>query len=268
VAITTAVVVPHPPLLIPELGRDDSPALGDLRSACLRAVTVALERADALLLVGGGPAWSRAAPGAVASFAPYGAAVEVALPVAAGGGRDWLDPDRLAAALPRGLSTPRPLLELPLSLAVAAWLLAASGQVVPGLAALAVPAALDPTTAAALGRALAALADSAGRVSLLAMGDLSARRTPAAPGAFHPAAAEFDQRAAQAIRDAAPSRLLALDPALAARLRVAGLVSLQVLAGALAANGPMGGAARYRGEVLYEDAPYGVGYLVATLRSP
>jgi hypothetical protein len=259
VAITTAVVVPHPPLLIPELGRGHSPGLGELRSACLRAVEVALAGADALLLVGGGPAWGRAAPGAAGSFAPYGAAVDVFLPVACRHGRDWLDHDRLAAALPRTLSTPGRLVELPLSLAVAAWLLAAAGQVVPRLAAFAVPAVLDPTAAAALGRTLASAAESAGTVSLLAAGDLSACRTPAAPGAFHPLAAEFDQRVGQAIRDAAPSRLLALDPGLAARLGVGGLVPLQVLAGALAQAGPM------RGEVLYEDAPCGVGYLVATL---
>jgi hypothetical protein len=39
-------------------------------------------------------------------------------------------------------------------------------------------------------------------------------------------------------------------------------VPLQVLAGALA------DAARPRGQVLYDDAPYGVGYLVGVLTTP
>ncbi|HZD02957.1 MAG TPA: hypothetical protein VFA46_23020, partial [Actinomycetes bacterium] len=140
------------------------------------------------------------------------------------------------------------------------WLLAATGRVVPRLAALAVPAALAGSRAAALGRTLALTTDAGGRVSLLAMGDLSARRTPAAPGTFHPGAAGFDQLVGQAIRDGAPCRLLSLDPALAAALGVAGLASLQVLAGALERAGAV------QGEVLYEGAPYGVGYLVGVLR--
>ena len=82
---------------------------------------------------------------------------------------------------------------------------------------------------------------------------------------------------------AEPERLLDLDPARAADLLVAGRVPLQVLAGAFAhapaapgqgrgAPGPAGrdriaheAPPALRGQVLYEDAPYGVGYLVALL---
>lgn len=260
--IVAAAVVPHPPLLVAGLGRDDSPALGELRSACRRAVEGIVGEAGALLLVGGGPEWALAPLGASASFAPYGAAVEVALPtLAAAPGGGWLDLDRLAEALPDSIPAPDLLQELPLSLAVAAWLLAEAGQAVPPLAALTVPDSLAGARAAALGRALAVEQPSAGgKVGLLAMGDLSARRTPMAPAAFHPGAAAFDLLVGQAVREGAPSRLLDLDPALAAVLRVAGLVTLQVLAGALERAG------RVRGEVLYEDAPYGVGYLVGVLR--
>ncbi|MGH3381207.1 MAG: rRNA adenine N-6-methyltransferase family protein, partial [Actinoallomurus sp.] len=54
-------------------------------------------------------------------------------------------------------------------------------------------------------------------------------------------------------------RLIAieLDPALAAELRAAGRPPWQVLAGA-ARDG------RYAGEILADEAPYGVGYLVAS----
>jgi hypothetical protein len=53
-----------------------------------------------------------------------------------------------------------------------------------------------------------------------------------------------------------------LDLALAAELRVGGRVPLQVLAGAFE------GAARASGRILYDDAPYGVGYLVGVLTAP
>jgi hypothetical protein len=259
--ISVAAVLPHPPLLLPELGRGDPAELGELRSACLRAVEAALAQADALLLVGGGPVGALAAPGAAGSFAPFGADVKVSLPdTPARNGHGWPDLDRLARELPGNLSAAGPLAELPLSLAVAAWLLGASGHATPRLAALALPAALGGAEAAALGRALALAAEPAGRVCLLAMGDLSARRTPRAPAAFHPGAAGFDQQVGRAVRDGAPRRLLDLDPALAATLAVGGLAPLQVLAGALEQAAAVGG------EVLYEGAPYGVGYLVAVLR--
>jgi hypothetical protein len=248
--IAAAAVVPHPPVLVEGLGRDDSPELDRLRSACRRAVEATLREVDALLMVGGSPSWGLAAPGASASFAPYGAAVEVALPAAA---------EAPPASLP--LPAPGPLEELPLSLAVAAWLLAEAGRAaLPPMTALAVPDSLDGAQAAVLGRALALAAGSGGAVGLLAMGDLSARRTDKAPATFHPGAAAFDQQVGQALRDGAPGRLLNLDPTLAATLGVGGRVPLQVLAGALQQ------ARAVRGEVLYEAAPYGVGYLVAVLR--
>ncbi len=259
--VTAAAVVPHPPLLVPELGRGDSPQLDALRSACLRAVEATLLEASALLLVGDGPVWALAAPGAAASFAPYGASVNVALTAAAGrNGHDWLDLERLAEALPGVLPAPVLIDELPLSLAIAAWLLASSNHPVPRLVALTVPASLAGAEAAALGRALALAAGPRGRVGLLAMGDLSARRTAGAPATLHPGAAAFDRQVGQAVRDGTPRRLLDLDPALAVTLGVAGLAPLQVLAGALEQVGAV------RGEVLYEDAPYGVGCLVGILR--
>jgi len=98
-----------------------------------------------------------------------------------------------------------------------------------------------------------------GAVGLVAMGDLSACRTDRAPGGFRPEAAAFDASVAAAFRTGAPDRLLDLDPDQAADLLAAGRVPLQVLAGALQ------DAPAMRGQVLYEDAPYGVGYLVALL---
>ena len=107
------------------------------------------------------------------------------------------------------------------------------------------------------------------------MGDLSACRTDRAPGALRPEAAAYDASISEAFRSATPHRLLDLDPTQAAALLVAGRVPLQVLAGAFEQRDPTGEAGsgrdldrarpEVRGRVLYEGAPYGVGYLVAVL---
>jgi hypothetical protein len=137
------------------------------------------------------------------------------------------------------------------------------------VAAVTVPASLGPGAAAAIGRALTAAAQAGGSVGLVVMGDLSACRSDRAPGAFREDAAPFDASVTEAFRSATPTRLLDLDPAQAADLLVAGRVPLQVLAGAFQdGQVPGRGDPPLRGRVLYDDAPYGVGYLVAVLAAP
>jgi hypothetical protein len=242
-----AAILPHPPLLVPELAGDAAAELDPLRDACLRALATVLEGGGGVVVVGDGPAWGTPRPDAAGSFRPYGAAVDVALPT--------LHPLDL-----EDLPEPVRLDRLPLSLAVAAWLLARLDARSDRLSALTVPVSLGAGAAAAVGRGLAARA-GAGSLGLVVMGDLSARRDDRAPGAFHPAAAAFDAAVGAAFRAGDPGRLLHLEPALAAELRAAGRVPLQVLAGAFA------GAAGVRGKVLYEAAPYGVGYLVGVLQA-
>lgn len=244
-----AAILPHPPLLVPELAGGAADELDPLREACLQALEVVLAGDRGVVLVGDGPAWGAPRPDAVGSFRPYGAAVDVTLPAL-----HPLDLD--------GLPEPVRQDRLPLSLAVAAYLLARLDTQPARLHALTVPMSLGAGAAAAVGRGLAGWAGAAGPLGLVAMGDLSARRNDRAPGAFHPAAAAFDASVGAAFRAGAPGRLLDLAPALAAELRAAGRVPLQVLAGAFA------GAAGVRGQVLYEAAPYGVGYLVGVLTVP
>jgi hypothetical protein len=280
-AITVAALVPHPPLLLPELGRGTAPDLEQLRSASRHAVAGVLDQVEALLIAGPAPAWGEAVPGATASRNPYGAAVAARLP---GSGRapgpGWathasptsrnapgFGPAATGAAsgrwLDRGALPAGRLDELPLSLAIAAWLLglAAGERELPSVAAFGVPADANAGTAAALGRALAAAVRPGVRVGLLVMADLSARRTPRAPAAFHPGAEEFDRRIGDAIRKADLGRLLEVDPGLAAEMRVGGMAALWLLAGALA------DARDLQGEVRYEGGPFGVGYLVGVLES-
>ena len=258
-AITAAALVPHPPLLVPELGRGASPDLDQLRSACRLAVSMILDDVDALLVVGPAPSWGEAEPGAAGSLGPYGVAVTARLPGPAsseGGapGDGWID----RGGLPTGW-----LGELPLSLVVAAWLLGleAGARQLPPVAAFGVPASMKTDRALTAGRALARAVRGGHDVGLLVMGDLSARRTSRAPATFHPAAEEFDQRIGDAIRKAEVDRLPDADAGLAAELLVGGMAALWVLAGALEDAGPL------RGKVLYEAAPFGVGYLVGVLGS-
>jgi hypothetical protein len=381
-------VLPHPPLLLPELAGAAASELDPLRAACRKAVDDVLGASGALVVVGDGPVWGVAARAAVGSFRPYGAAVAVRLP----GERLWAD-------LP-GLPEPHRLDELPLSLAVAAWLLAppsgaaSSGRegqarsvaggpapatadlraaagvpsgggrpgeegpvrsagprpgglrpVGPGerppagaaaappgdaegsprgrrglrvvgagepptapagiapaggdapsggekggaaempaaararwagaadgpdaggaggfppLVACTIPATLGPRAAAAVGRSLVEMAARHGPVGVLAMADLSARRTAAAPGAYHRGAAAFDAAIVAALARGDLDALAAIDPADAAELLVGGRAVLQALAGSMRGGTPPSG------HVLYDQAPYGVGYVVAVLTS-
>ena len=95
---------------------------------------------------------------------------------------------------------------------------------------------------------------------LLVVADGSAKRSEKAPGYFDPRAADFDAAVARALRDGSPEQLSALDPDLATELWATGVPTWQALAAATAAGSPSA-------ELLYDDAPHGVGYVVATWRS-
>ncbi|CAM5334171.1 putative protein OS=Streptomyces albaduncus OX=68172 GN=FHS32_006126 PE=4 SV=1 [Streptomyces griseoloalbus] len=90
------------------------------------------------------------------------------------------------------------------------------------------------------------------------MGDGSACRTLKAPGYLDERAEPFDAEIARALGTADTAALRALDAGLARELKVSGRAPWQVLAGAAE------GAAGLSGALLHEDAPYGVGYMVAT----
>jgi hypothetical protein len=137
--------------------------------------------------------------------------------------------------------------QLPLSLLIGAWLIPAARNF------QSVAADADPAECARLGRKLAGEAE---RVGLLVLGDGSACRTDKAPGFFDSRAEAFDAAVAGALARADDGALAAIDPVEAAELLVAGRAPWQVLAGAK--DGDM------RGELLYDSAPYGVAYFVAT----
>jgi hypothetical protein len=263
--LVAAAFAPHPPAIVPELAAGAATDLDDLRAACDEAVARMLTAGpDRVAVVGAGPParWGNADAG---TFAGYG--IPLTVPLTGTGPGPVTGPVTGSGSAPvnrpvTGPVEPGPAEDpeadpgsrrawLPLSVTVGAWLLARAGYAGPRHA-VSVPAeAADPELAG-----WADAVDTGERIGLLVMGDGSARRSPAAPGYLDPRAAGFDAAVAAALRAGDPAGLRALDPALGAHLLAAG-VSAWRLAGLLAAD------SRHRAELLYDDAPFGVGYLVA-----
>ncbi|MFE7614823.1 class III extradiol dioxygenase subunit B-like domain-containing protein [Streptomyces sp. NPDC057496] len=233
--LVAAAVCPCPPLLVPEVAAGAAPELDALRDACTEALGVlAAARPELLVVIGPADRAGRGPhpEGATGTFGGFGVDLGVRL------GRDLA---------PAGAA------RLPPSLSVGAWLLAHAEWAGVPVEGLGVGEPLETGRCAETGRTLA---DRAERVALLVLGDGSACRTLKAPGYLDERAEAFDAAAARALGAADPDALLALDEALAYELKAAGRAPWQVLAGAARGAG-------LDGRLLYDDAPYGVGYLVA-----
>jgi hypothetical protein len=230
--LVAAAVCPCPPLLVPDVAAGPAPELDTARDACADALGVlAAARPDRLVVVGPGERDASYPEGARGSFRGFGVDLDV----------------RLGRGAGHSPAT------LPASLAVAAWLLDRTGWADAPVEGLGVAEALPVESCVRAGRDLAG---RAGRVALLVMGDGSACRTLKAPGYLDARAAGFDAEVARALGAADLAALRALDPGLARELQAGGRAPWQVLAGA-AEDAGLGGS------LLYDDAPYGVGYLVA-----
>jgi aromatic ring-opening dioxygenase LigB subunit len=94
---------------------------------------------------------------------------------------------------------------------------------------------------------------------LLVLGDGTACRSPKAPGYFDHRSAVFDAAVERAVRTGDLGAVMRIDPDLARELMATGRAAWQVLAGAM--NG-----SRLATEIRYYDDPFGVAYLVASLR--
>jgi hypothetical protein len=131
----------------------------------------------------------------------------------------------------------------PLGLTVGAWLLDITGH-----------------TGARIGVGPPGLADavaaSPGPVGVLAMGDGSARRSLRAPGHLDDAAAPFDAAVAAALAAGDAAALAALDAAEGGRLLASGVPVWRSVGTLLAGRD-------VSGRLLADEAPFGVGYLVA-----
>ena len=227
--IVAAALCPAAPLLVPALTGAE-PVAPDLRSACLAAAADLAEAgADAVAVLGAGSQtrrWDRGSGLDLAAFAP-------------GPG----------ARRPAG----RP--GLPYPLGIGGWLLTEAGY--RGDRLLQSVSAQD--SAGRCAQAGAALAAARPRLALLVMADGSARRSLKAPGYFDDRSERFDAAVESAIGSGALGWLLSADRRLAGELMATGFPALQALAAAMAGG-------RLVTQVRYSGAPFGVGYLVASLR--
>ncbi|MEV6952946.1 class III extradiol dioxygenase subunit B-like domain-containing protein [Streptomyces sp. NPDC051183] len=231
--LVAAAVCPAPPMLVPEVAAGAAAELGDARTACSDALAVLAASRPDLLVVVGAADLEHSGPypqGARGSFRGFGVGADVQL----------------------GPGEEGPRL-LPTSLAVGAWLLGRAGWGAAPVEGLGVAELLETARCLYVGRELAA---RDARVALLVMGDGSACRTLKAPGYLDERAAAFDAATGRALGAADVAALGALDAGLAHELKAAGRAPWQVLAGAAEGAG-------LDGRLLYEDAPYGVGYFVA-----
>lgn len=228
--ILAAVVCPHPPALLRELGGLADP-LVELRESCAAALKSGLaEDPDTVVVVGEAPApgsWSPSAPIGVRRFGATDA--------------------REAGSLPQSLGVGRRLLD------EAGW----DGP----LRLYAASAEADSAEVTDLARTVAGIP---GRVLLVVMADGSARRGERAPGHLDERAFDFDDEIGSALAHGDADRLVGLDADLAGELLVQGRAALAVL-GAVA--GRVGGGPE-SAQVSYRDDPFGVLYTVASWHFP
>jgi hypothetical protein len=222
--IVTAVVSPHPPVLLRELcGAEDT--VPELRAACGAAVGAALRQGPDTVVVVGGAATTQ----------------------------EW-DPD-LPIGLRRFGTTHAPDdRALPQALGVARRLLDEAGWAGPTRM-CSVARDADPATVAQLAREVAG---TEGRVVLLVMADGSARRGEKAPGHLDERAFAVDEEIGRALADGDPEPLAKLDPDLCADLLVKGRAALAVLA-EVAAGGRPAARVTYRDDpygVMYTVAAW------------
>lgn len=201
------------------------PSAGALRAACEVAVTALVARQPDLVAVVGAADRTTEWPSAAR-------------------------PDLAAFGAP----LPRPTAPAPLSVGLGAFLLDQIGYQGP-MRLQTLDAAANATACREVAEVLQAAAD---RVGLLVVADGSARRTLKAPGYLDERAGSYDAAVRQAIASGELAALRDLDPELARELMASGWTALQVLAAAFAHERP-------HTTIHYEDAPFGVGYIVATI---
>jgi hypothetical protein len=225
--LVAAALCAGPPLLVPELSGADE-AAAILREASRAAVAeMAATAPDVVAVIGPAACTAQWPPSVRLDLAAYGAG------------------DPLS-------NTPA----APLSVALGARLLDDVGYAGPRN----LRSVDDHATLSACRAIAAEVVGAAARVGLIVMADGSARRSLKAPGYFDERAEPYDDRVRRIVASGQLTELHTLDPALARELMAPGWPALQVLAAAFGTDRP-------QTTIHYDGAPYGVGYLVASLIS-
>jgi len=253
-------LLPHPPIIVPEVGRD---RLEDCRAtfeACRElARRLVATRPDRLFTVSPhsprqGQAfglWSGdRLHGDLGRFGASGSGVDLA--------NDVLMIEALrAAAARRDLATwSIPSQPLDHGAVVPLWFLADAGWSGPSTIA-SLPRNATPDLMESFGVAIAeALSNIEGRGALLASGDMSHRILPDAPAGYHPRAVEFDRALTDLVSQGRLDHIRTLAPELR-ELAAEDAADVSMLVAAAINCEPHGA------EVISYEHPFGVGYLVA-----
>ncbi len=250
-AVVLGGLVPHPPLLVPEVGGHRLAQVETTRLAleelCREVRSQAPERL--VLITPHGP-YQRsrmsclAGPHLRGTLARFGCP-EVSL--------EWPCDEDFCHRLDHEVDLVEA--ELDHALMVPLYFLRQAGLSCP-LVALSV-SGLPRQAHLALGRSLARLATTP--TVVLASGDLSHRLKADGPYGYDPRGPRFDAAVVQSLEPLDPEAISSLDEDLVEGAGVCGLKPLLVLLGAMP---------RARGKVLSYEGPFGVGYAVARLEPP
>lgn len=233
--LTAAVLVPSPPIVVPELNGADASESEPLRAAALDAVATLGSLAARWTVIGVGDTESELEENAVGTFRGFGADVRTALSADASGAADPM---------------------LPLAALVAGWLREHAAPQATARARI-VAADTSPVYCAELGRKLRTELDRDDTAhGLLVVADGANTLTLKAPGAFDPRAGDAQSELDDAIEAGDSAMLAGLDPVVCGELGIGGRAAYQVLAGVF-------GTPPARVDSRYRDAPFGVGYHVA-----
>jgi AmmeMemoRadiSam system protein A len=266
-AVLAAFVVPHPPLIVPEVGRGEERGIADTVAAYREVgARIASLAPDALVVSTPHSVmyrdYNHVSPGtgASGSFARFGAPqarvsceYDVAL-------RDELVRVCEEEGLSAGTDHERdPELDhatmIPLRFVWDAW---PEGRPRPKVVRIGL-SGLSAEAHYRLGRAVQRAAARTGRrVAYVASGDLSHKLKEGGPYGFAPEGPVFDERVGRDLASGDLLDLLSIDRSHANRAAECGLRSFQMMAGALDGT-------EVRSELLSLEGPFGVGYAVAAL---
>lgn len=256
-----AIIVPHPPVILPTVGKGREKEIQATTDACRQAAqTVAGWKPDVLIVISPHAAvyadYFHISPGSAAAgdMGGFGAPqtrLEVAYDIAF---RRELIQLAEADGLPAGTLGERDA-DLDHGTLLPLWFLREAGVDCPilriGLS------GLPPLAHYRLGQCAARAADNLGRRAvLIASGDLSHKLKADGPYGFAPEGPEFDKAVTEAMSNGDFARLLTMDPLFCNRAAECGLRSFQIMAGGL------DGLAVESRLLSYQDT-FGVGYGVA-----
>ena len=257
-----AGIAPHPPIMVPEVGRD---AIVEVRSSieAMGELTERLIRSGAETVIIISPHAPLEPEAFVAYDGPQLSADFANFRAPTTGVRAELDNELLneitAAAAEQNLATIRIKDDLDHGTAVPLYFLQRNGW--NGRIVALGYSFLSNEDHIRFGNCIRRAIDKLGRrVAFIASGDLSHRLMPDAPAGYNSRAHLFDEEVVDAIRSCATDRIVNIDQELRRTAGECGFRSMLVAIGVAQGSAP-------QCEVFSYEAPFGVGYLVAQLLS-